>query len=165
MIPQWAEGGGGAKSDPQSPLMFTPTNGNSPVMQEDRGLEVEKLEREIDGQVEKLESLGGPGVSRPSMSITSSGEALAGDTYQKNKVEGDPANDLKVKQKKNTLFVDDIFDRDVIQPTPPPPPPPPSMLRERVNAGGARRRAPSIPGFSTIHSPPPPFCGGAVKET
>ena len=141
-------GRGGAKSDPQSPLMFTPSNGNSPVMQENRGVDYEKLGREVDDQIKKLESMGGPGVSQPFMSATGGGETLAGDTYQKNKVEGDPANDLKRKQKKNTLFDDYIFNRDVLQPTPP------AMLGERVSAGGARRRAPSIPGFSTAPSPP-----------
>ena len=117
MIPQWVEGG--AKSDPQSPLMFTPSNGNSPVMQENRGVDYEKLGREVDDQIKKLESMGGPGVSQPFMSATGGGETLAGDTYQRNKVEGDPANDLKRKQKKNTLFDDYIFNRDVLQPTPP----------------------------------------------
>ena len=33
-------------------------------------------------------------------------------------------------------------------------PPPPAMLGERVNAGGARRKAPSIADFHRIKSPP-----------
>ena len=128
--------------------MFTSTNENRPTIQEDKDLEIEKFEKEIDDYMESLNSLGDPGVGRPPKNTTSEREALAGDTYHMNKVKGDPAGDLQTKQKGDPLFIDDMFDRDLIQPTPP------AMLRERVETGGARSKAPRIPGFSTIHSPP-----------
>ena len=50
-------GRGGKKSNPQSPVLFSPATENKPVVAVDQSLGIEEFEREIDNYIENLGSL------------------------------------------------------------------------------------------------------------
>ena len=45
-------GRGGSKSNPQSPLLFTPTTENRSTVVEDRNMEIANFEKEIDTYID-----------------------------------------------------------------------------------------------------------------
>ena len=105
MMSQMAEGGGGGggKSNPQSPLIFTPANESQSTLAEEKSLELAIFEKEIDRYIGNLESLGARGIERPPTTADIGMEALTGDPYPGNKDEGEPANDIK-ENKKGPFF-------------------------------------------------------------
>ena len=136
-MPRLAEGG--KKSNPQSPVLFSPATENKPVVAVDQSLGIEEFEREIDNYIENLGSLGGPGVNRPPKSNTIGARALAGEIYPvENKDKRAPASDPKIMTRRAPVFPIYDFDRDYIEPTPS------AMLGGGEGAGGARRKAPSM---------------------
>ena len=139
-------------------MLFSPATENKPVVAVDKSLGIEEFEREIDNYIENLGSLGGPGVNRPPKPDTIGVRALAGDLYPaENKDAREPASDPKVTKERVPVFPNYDFNRDYVEPTPP------AMLREGENAGGARRKVPSIQRFQQQIAPPP-CCGGVAKN-
>ena len=137
---------GGTKSVPQSPLMFTPTNETGFAVPAKYSEDMESYEKELDSYLENLGSLGGLRGDKPRAAADGDREVLARDPNPENKDKGNLASALQEKQNKSPI--DELCNNDIVEPTPP------AMLGEGANAGGARRKAPSIADFHRIKSPP-----------
>ena len=145
---------GGADSNPQSPLLFTPATENKSTVAVEESPETDAFEKELEQYFGNLESKGSPEGDKPFSTAMVRTETLARDTYPMNKEQGNLANALMKKKKKDPLYDLNEPDLNFIEPTPP------AMLGGGVLAGGARVRVPSKQGFSSIRTPPPTLAWG-----
>ena len=102
MIPQLAEGG--ADSNPQSPLLFTPATENKSTVAVEESPETDAFEKELEQYFGNLESKGSPEGDKPFSTAMVRTETLARDTYPMNKEQGNLANALMKKKKKDPLY-------------------------------------------------------------
>ena len=94
---------GGAESNPQIPLLFTPATENKSTVAVEENLEFDAFQKELDQYLGNLESKGSPEEDKPFSTAMVRTEALARDTYPMNKEQGNLANALKKKKKKGPI--------------------------------------------------------------